>query len=220
LRQKSASPLPSIDRAIHQLQRFRTAIGDTDNLDENALYRLQANLRDHQPVFDRTGGLHAAALSENTPACGGLVPPPVGRHRRTYLHLLHSTAFRFLQLLHPDSFHVRVHTSAGTYFGTAPCIRQDWASVQIAAHQSQARLFCGRGIPGQFVGGLGRCILPRRVSRRRDPALGGDRWGVSAVHKQPCTGRLRAKGGAAGFAGVFNWDHVGIIGGALQTPHG
>jgi FdhD protein len=33
-------------------------------IDENALYRLQANLRDHQPVFDRTGGLHAAALAD------------------------------------------------------------------------------------------------------------------------------------------------------------
>ena len=27
----------------------------------------------------------------NRPACGGLEPPPAGRPRRTYLHLLHST---------------------------------------------------------------------------------------------------------------------------------
>jgi hypothetical protein len=41
-------------------------------------------------------------------ACGGLKPPPAGRLRRAFLHLLHSTAFRFFLLEPPSAF--RVHT--------------------------------------------------------------------------------------------------------------
>jgi hypothetical protein len=44
-------------------------------------------------------------------ACGGLEPPPAGRPRRTYLHLLHSTASRGSNA----SFSVR-----GTRSGTSP----------------------------------------------------------------------------------------------------
>jgi len=47
-------------------------------------------------------------------ACGGLKPPPAGRLRRAFLHLLHRTAFRFFLLEPPSAF--RDHTAQLAHF--------------------------------------------------------------------------------------------------------
>jgi hypothetical protein len=106
-------------------------------------------------------------------ACGGLGPPPAERPRRTYLHLLHSTASRSSYI--DASFSVRgtrtaetrrpsarlrpgppenrphsgigLHTPASVHFGTAEQIRTQRAATLQAAYAATPDRFHTKPIP-------------------------------------------------------------------------